>query len=1526
MRALPVLLLLTGVAMAQSATPWKVDLAGEWRFRTGDDPAWAQPGLDDSLWDRVRAPALWDAAGYADYDGYGWYRRAFAAPATVAARALLMEIGGVDDDDWVYLNGKLIGQGVGCYKRRLYPVAPGVLRAGENLLAVRIRDGGMGGGLANGPLTLREVTLADRVELTDAQLVPAGGGTRLALRLQLANRSGSTQQVRLSARLRDYLWREKCRTDKPVRLPAGATVTEDLPFSGGDCLDYRLAVSLAQGTDRWETFRYLQADALAGPRQTWLLNGQWDFLPVEKLESTPPAQGWQQATVPSASWGGWSGDKHSAWYRRSFTLPADLGDRKLVLHFEAVAHFCQVSVNGTPVGSHLGGFEPFDLDITGAARPGAANELVVGVTDWTAGMKPGTPMPPDPQRIAGHSILIPFGTRAPSTRGIWQEVTLEARAPVSLAETRIVTSVRGGTLSVALTVRNDGPQAQTVRLCPQVCEAGKPVFSLSPRELAVPAGATATARWERAWERPHLWWPSDPYLYYLQTRVEQGGKTLDLGAERFGFREFWIDGTDYRLNGRIFRLRGLVCAPRPESPEAIRTYFLNARSQSNLSLVRHHMFPRPRYFYEIADELGMCLKDESAFYCAAASYALSDEAFWANMREHISGMVRRSWNHPSLCIWSTENEILHCGGTATPGADEQIYKLGQLIAELDPTRPVEYEGDGDVNGRANTINIHYPREFGCHDHNLWPNDSWWLGTEGNDRWPRELIWKHDKPLVMGEFCYYPYSRPPGGVSIFTGDSAYRSREEERAAHVTGVRFVCEGARWAGVAGLNPWVGDAVYGQRCLAPVTVMIREWDRQFWAGETVARTLLALNDTLQARPLQLQVRLLDAPAGSFTWTAKRALQPGGRWEQAVKVKLPDRPGRYRLSARLLQEGKELYAEERALVVAAPAKLAAPTGLRVGLYDPARRSGAALSEAGLQCTVLPRLEAAALDQVNLLLVGRDAWTSAVDAGKDCLPAWVAAGGKVLVLRQTTLPSWLPGAPVLEKTRAATMSYERTPGHPLLRGLDSRAKDLCWWRGNHLVCNNLLRKPQVGNFRVIAEAGGKGGLQWTPLLELPVGRGWYVLCQYLVDDKLAGEPAARRLLQNALAYAAAPPAACETAAAVLGSAALQQYLAEVGLRARELPADPTPQSLQGVGLVLVEGAALTAPGAAVLRQFAESGGTVWLYAADGAKPDLVKALAPGLRGLGVAKVPGRAAKTDDGGLMAGISNADLFWYREDCWYEDWEGQGTGLLDEPCRFQVQAGEGVRVYAQPACLAEAPAGKGRLVLSTLRLAEAGAAVSAKAHRIGALLLTNLGVPLDLRGEDLTALPQRPLDLRPYLTAALTDEKADDGQGGWTDQGEQDLRALKPGSQKLAGVTFAIGEGCIGLRSTSHLAQRPEKVAGIPVGGRCAALHLLHAAAWAGEGAAVARLRVHYEDGKEALVPVVSGANVGDWWSPNDLPGARVGWRGPSAGGRTVGLYVATWRNPRPAAAIRSLDVETAGSEATYMLLAITCAEAK
>ncbi|MGH7701413.1 MAG: alpha-galactosidase [Gemmatimonadales bacterium] len=133
-------------------------LHGAWRFRTGDDPAYADRDYADDVWETIAVPGAWERAGRPHYDGYAWYRTRFTLPARRAAPVAL-ELGKIADVEATYVNGAKVGQLGGfpphyrserlAYRR--YALAAEQLNwGGENVLAVRVYDGGGEGGLWSG--------------------------------------------------------------------------------------------------------------------------------------------------------------------------------------------------------------------------------------------------------------------------------------------------------------------------------------------------------------------------------------------------------------------------------------------------------------------------------------------------------------------------------------------------------------------------------------------------------------------------------------------------------------------------------------------------------------------------------------------------------------------------------------------------------------------------------------------------------------------------------------------------------------------------------------------------------------------------------------------------------------------------------------------------------------------------------------------------------------------------------------------------------------------------------------------------------------------------------------------------------------------------------------------------------------------------------------------------------------------------------------------------------------------------------
>jgi alpha-galactosidase len=167
-------------------TAQEVSLDKGWKFKTGDSTQWASPTNNDQNWKPISVSHSWEAQGYPNYDGFGWYRLHLVIPSSIKEKSYLkdsvrIDLGIIDDNDEVYLNGKLIGKYGGRggdiktshYGPRSYVVAtsnPAILWDKENVLAIRIFDTGGDGGIYGDDHKIIMADLMDNVSFnTDAE-------------------------------------------------------------------------------------------------------------------------------------------------------------------------------------------------------------------------------------------------------------------------------------------------------------------------------------------------------------------------------------------------------------------------------------------------------------------------------------------------------------------------------------------------------------------------------------------------------------------------------------------------------------------------------------------------------------------------------------------------------------------------------------------------------------------------------------------------------------------------------------------------------------------------------------------------------------------------------------------------------------------------------------------------------------------------------------------------------------------------------------------------------------------------------------------------------------------------------------------------------------------------------------------------------------------------------------------------------------------------------------------------------------
>ena len=103
--------------------------------------------FDDVSWPEINQPELWETQELGEFDGVVWLRKIITLSTEDAGKAGMLELSKIDDEDITYINGIEVGRNNIWDAKRKYPIPAGLLKEGENTIAIRVVDGGGGGGI-----------------------------------------------------------------------------------------------------------------------------------------------------------------------------------------------------------------------------------------------------------------------------------------------------------------------------------------------------------------------------------------------------------------------------------------------------------------------------------------------------------------------------------------------------------------------------------------------------------------------------------------------------------------------------------------------------------------------------------------------------------------------------------------------------------------------------------------------------------------------------------------------------------------------------------------------------------------------------------------------------------------------------------------------------------------------------------------------------------------------------------------------------------------------------------------------------------------------------------------------------------------------------------------------------------------------------------------------------------------------------------------------------------------------------------
>jgi hypothetical protein len=527
------------------------------------------------------------------------------------------------------------------------------------------------------------------------------------------------------------------------------------------------------------------------------LNGKWQFMPVYENDIAkfikPATFNWEPVPlkVPSP-WNinafseGDGGDfvtfpsypkawekARMGWMKKEFVLPEGWEGKRLKLHFEAIAGFAKIYVNGQLAGENLDIFFPTELDVTSLLKKGT-NEILVGVAKASL---------TDIQGKYGRRNYVAGSFWGQHIAGIWQDVSLIAVPELSISNVFVQPDVQNDQLTFDVSIKNNTGKTQSVKLHASVRGWEKPAstdVNMGPvangvlkdevlqidnvKKIEIKAGDSITVKLGAKVENKlKNWTPDSPNLYGAVISLNTGKKTTaDTKYTRFGWRQFLIKGTELQLNGKPIMLKG-------DSwhfmgiPQMTRRYawgWFKMLKDANANAVRLHAQPYPSFYLDVADEVGICVLDETGIWSSDGGPKMDSDDYWIYCKKHVKSLVMRDRNHPAVFGWSVCNEtvpvvinVFHAPESIVQRQIDEINNWVKIVKSLDSSRDW-ISGDGEDMRPTDlpTVIGHY-------------------GNEGSmKKWSSE-----GNPWGVGETGMGYYGTPKQ-ISAVNGNRAYESQQ------------------------------------------------------------------------------------------------------------------------------------------------------------------------------------------------------------------------------------------------------------------------------------------------------------------------------------------------------------------------------------------------------------------------------------------------------------------------------------------------------------------------------------------------------------------------------------------------------------------------------------------------------------------------------------------------------------------------------------------------------------------------------
>ena len=475
-------------------------------------------------------------------------------------------------------------------------------------------------------------------------------------------------------------------------------------------------------------------------------------------------------------------------YSRSFTAPASLlAQDRVLLHCEGLDTLATITINGREIAQTDNQYRTYEFDVKDALIEGE-NEIHVSFAStlpYIAEREASRSLSPftcAPHEKIGRSYIRKMPSNygwdwgpALVSCGIWRPISLIGfSARLSDVQVRQDHRQPG---RVALNVRIEAETTYKAGLSATVAVTfeGKDVVGASVT-LTNDAGAA-----QLIIDDPQLWWPNElgaQPLYDISVTLEENGTVLDTWQKRIGLRtlrldrhpDAWGESFQFLANGVPFFAKGGNWIPADAlytrtTSEHLRDLLQScADAHMNMLRIWGGGLYESNIFYDICDELGLCLWQDFIFACAC--YPADDPAFIESVRGEAEDNVRRLRHHASLALWCGNNELEHGGMASDEPADAPRMKwvdysrlfdelLPGVVAKLDPD--TDYWPSSPHSPGEKRVDANDPT---CGDTHIW------------------AVWHGRQPFEWYRNCKHRFNSEFGFQSFPEPLTAYSYTEEE----------------------------------------------------------------------------------------------------------------------------------------------------------------------------------------------------------------------------------------------------------------------------------------------------------------------------------------------------------------------------------------------------------------------------------------------------------------------------------------------------------------------------------------------------------------------------------------------------------------------------------------------------------------------------------------------------------------------------------------------------------------------------